>query len=86
MPTGWGAYPQGAYYPPPVQKPIDVYTEEQKDILETQQAPTFSRMTTCAYCNNPRDSVSSPAYSPTGIQSDCRYCQRDNLTNNQTWN
>ena len=21
MSTGWGQYPQGAYYPPPVQKP-----------------------------------------------------------------
>jgi hypothetical protein len=27
LPTGWGQYPQGAYYPPPVQKPQEIYEE-----------------------------------------------------------
>lgn len=27
MATGWGQYPQGAYYPPPVQKPMDLKSE-----------------------------------------------------------
>ena len=27
LPTGWGQYPQGAYYPPPVQKPQEIREE-----------------------------------------------------------
>lgn len=42
MNTGWGQYPQGAYYPPPVQKP-QPYTEE---ILEDVPATTTTTTTT----------------------------------------
>lgn len=35
LPTGWGNYPQGAYYPPPVQKPQTIPHETAAPVTTT---------------------------------------------------
>ena len=40
LPTGWGQYPQGAYYPPPVQKPQELREEHVAPVTTTTTTTT----------------------------------------------
>ncbi|CDW77322.1 UNKNOWN [Stylonychia lemnae] len=64
LPTGWGQYPQGAYYPPPVQKPVQLEKAEQH--IETTHILTE---VDCVYCRMP------PNLPKLQARHDCQICQ-----------
>ena len=45
LPTGWGQYPQGAFYPPPVQKSLDIIQPGHTELLMTSVPITTSTTT-----------------------------------------
>lgn len=61
LPTGWGQYPQGAYYPPPVQKPQEIREE-------FVSKPVTTTTTTTQYVEvAPASTVISAPYSTTTV-------------------
>jgi hypothetical protein len=55
MATGWGQYPQGAFYPPPVQPPVEIKKPEprvQEVVIQNvveEKIPVVP-MVECNYC------------------------------------
>eukprot|EP00347_Sterkiella_histriomuscorum_P018124 403346695 len=72
--TGWGQYPQGAYYPPPVQKPVGLEKTGQME----QTTGMVLHEQDCIYCNMPPNLPRLQASTECGICSGVGYQYMNN--------